>query len=136
MKTKTSHIGRNIIRIRELCGLKQEGLAMAMGVSQQTISVLEHSETVEKKRLKEVATALGVTAKGIKKFSEEGVLNYISTFYDKTPDVDTITNMNNIWNFNTLNKLADSYEENKKLYERLLESEKGKNEYLEKLAGK
>ena len=38
--------------------------------------------------------------------------------------------------FNPLDKLVDAYEENKKLYERLLEAEKEKIAYLEKLLNK
>ncbi len=34
--TKPKHIGRNISRIRELREMKQEALAVALGVSQQT----------------------------------------------------------------------------------------------------
>ena len=45
--TKPKHIGRNISRIRELRGMKQEALALAIGVSQQTVSNMEGSETIE-----------------------------------------------------------------------------------------
>ena len=43
--SKPKHIGRNISRIRELREMKQEALANAIGVSQQTISNIENSET-------------------------------------------------------------------------------------------
>lgn len=45
------HIGRKIGRIRELRGMKQEAIAEALGISQQAISKLENSETVEVLRL-------------------------------------------------------------------------------------
>lgn len=45
--SKPRHIGRNICRIRELRDMKQEALAFAMGVSQQTISHMENSETID-----------------------------------------------------------------------------------------
>ena len=53
MKSSTApiHIGRNISRIREIRGLKQDALAFAMGVSQQTISVMENSPAVEEHKL-------------------------------------------------------------------------------------
>ncbi|MFZ0598475.1 MAG: transcriptional regulator, partial [Flavobacterium sp.] len=35
--------------------------------------------------------------------------------------------------FNPLDKLIEAYDENKKLYERLVQAEKDKNEYLEKV---
>lgn len=53
--TKTKHIGRNISRIRELRGMKQEALAQAIGVSQQSVSNIEGSETVDEEKLKAIA---------------------------------------------------------------------------------
>lgn len=52
--SKPKHIGRNISRIRELKGMKQEALAIAIGLSQQTISNIEASETVDEERLEEL----------------------------------------------------------------------------------
>ena len=37
----TSHHGRNVKRIREMLGIKQEALAIDLGISQQAISALE-----------------------------------------------------------------------------------------------
>ena len=129
--TKPKHIGRNISRIRELRGMKQEALAVAMGVSQQTVSNMEGSETVDEEKLQAIAEVLGVTSEGIKNFSEEAVINYFNTFNE------TVSNSNfghnNTCTFNPLDKLVEAYEENKKLYERLVQAEKDKNEYLEKL---
>ncbi len=67
MKTsaKPSHIGRKISKIHELRGMKQEALAMAIGVSQQTISNIANSEEVEENMLLKIAEALEVTAEGI-----------------------------------------------------------------------
>lgn len=129
--TKPKHIGRNISRIRELRGMKQEALAVAMGVSQQTVSNMEGSETVDEEKLQAIAEVLGVTSEGIKNFSEEAVINYFNTFNE------TVSNSNfghnNTCTFNPLDKLVEAYEENKKLYERLVQAEKEKVEYLEKL---
>jgi len=131
MSTATkNHIGRKISRIRELRDMKQEALAQALGISQQAVSTIENSETVEDTKLEEIAKALGVTAEGIKQFSEEAVFNIIGN---------TVTNNDNgaLFNyyptFNPMDKLIEAYEENKKLYERLLQSEKDKVAYLEKL---
>ncbi|WP_291149203.1 helix-turn-helix domain-containing protein [Flavobacterium sp. UBA7680] len=132
--TKPNHIGRKISRIRELRDMKQEALAQALGISQQTISAIENSETIEEERLVEVAKALGVTVEAIKNFSEEGMINYFNTF-NETVSNSSFGNgaCNNNCTFNPLDKLVESFEENKKLYERLLQSEKEKIEYLEKL---
>ncbi|MDR3697699.1 helix-turn-helix transcriptional regulator [Mucilaginibacter sp.] len=52
---ETIHIGRKIGRIRELKGIKQEVLAAELGVSQQSISRIEQSETIEDDKLKQIA---------------------------------------------------------------------------------
>jgi transcriptional regulator with XRE-family HTH domain len=121
--TKPKHIGRNISRIRELKGIKQEALAIAIGVSQQSVSNLEASETIEAAKLAEIAKVLGVTVEAIENFSEENVINYFNTFHESVTG-SFITN--NSCNFNPLDKVVE-------LYERLVQAEKDKNEYLEKL---
>jgi len=130
--TKTSHIGRKISRIRELRGMKQEALAAELGISQQSVSSLEQSEHIEDEKLEKVAKVLGVSKEAIENFSEEGIFNYFSNFYDNS----TGQVYNNNCTFNPLDKLLESVEENKKLYERLLKAEKEKIAYLEKLLDK
>jgi transcriptional regulator with XRE-family HTH domain len=130
MNTPTkNHIGRKISRIRELRDMKQESLAAALGISQQAVSNIENSETVEDEKLEQIAKALGVTAEGIRQFSEEAVLNIIGNTYH----VDNSSAVNYGCTFNPMDKLIEAYEENKKLYERLLQAEKEKVSYLEKL---
>jgi transcriptional regulator with XRE-family HTH domain len=122
--TKPKHIGRNISRIRELRGMKQEALAIAIGVSQQSVSIIENSETIDDEKLQAIAEVLGVTAEAIKNFSEEAVLNIIGNTYHDNGIVNAGTNYN--CTFNPLDKVVE-------LYERLVQAEKDKIEYLEKL---
>ncbi|MFH7017853.1 helix-turn-helix domain-containing protein [Flavobacterium sp. FlaQc-47] len=129
--TKSNHIGRKISRIRELRDMKQEALAQALGMSQQTISALENSETIDDDKLIAVAKALGVSIEALKNFSDEAAISYFNNFYDNSQG--SVGNHNHYCTFNPLDKLVDAYEENKKLYERLLQAEKDKIEYLEKL---
>jgi transcriptional regulator with XRE-family HTH domain len=131
-----NHIGRKILRIRELRGMKQEILADAIGVSQQTISLLENSQEVDDKRLKQIAEALGVSLEAIKNFSEENVINYFNTFGDHASGQNFGHYATISQTFNPLDKMVELFEENRKLYERLLEAEKGKIVYLEKLLDK
>lgn len=131
--SKPRHIGRNICRIRELRDMKQEALAFAMGVSQQTISNLENSETVDEEKLQEVAKALGVTPDAIKNFSDETVLNIISNTFN---DSSMLNAVNLQPTFNPIDKVVSLFEEKEKLYERLLQAEKDKVVYLEKLLEK
>ncbi|CAA9199810.1 helix-turn-helix domain-containing protein [Flavobacterium collinsii] len=126
--SKPNHIGRKISRIRELRDMKQEALAQALGTSQQTVSTLENSEEIDDERLSQVAKALGVTVEAIKNFSEEAAINYFNSFTDNSAGT-----FNNHCTFNPLDKLMESIEENKKLYERLVQAEKEKVEFLEKI---
>ena len=129
---KTGHIGRKISKIRELRGMKQEALAIAIGVSQQTVSNIENSETVEETVLQKVADALEVTVEGIKNFSEEAVLNIIGNTYN----VDNSSAVNYGCTFNPLDKVIALFDEKEKLYERLLKAEQDKVAYLERLMAK
>jgi transcriptional regulator with XRE-family HTH domain len=128
--TKPNHIGRKISRIRELRNMKQEALAQALGTNQQTISAMENSETIEEEKLIEVAKALGVSVEAIKNFSEENMINYFNNYYDTK---DSIFNSGSHCTFNPLDKMMEIIDENRKLYERLVQAEKDKNEYLERL---
>ena len=127
--TKPKHIGRNISRIRELRGMKQEALAIAIGVSQQSVSNIEASEIVDEEKLSAIAEALGVSAEGIKNYSDEAVFNIIgNTYHNTSSDNSTLiaSSMNYQPTFNTIEKIVE-------LYERLVQAEKDKVEYLEKL---
>ena len=123
---KPKHIGRNISRIRELRGMKQEALAEAIGLSQQTVSSIETSETVDFEKLVQIAKALGVTIEAIENFTEESVFNFFNNFYDNSANNGYLNNTNNNCTFNPLDKVVE-------LYERLVQVEKEKNEFLEKM---
>ncbi len=127
--SETLHIGRKISRIRELRGMKQEALAQELGISQQAISKLEQSEKVEEEVLDKIAKALGVNSEAIKNYDDEKLIQNIQNNYDNS-----IINGGPTSNFNCtfspLDKLMEALEENKKLYERLLASEKEKVELL------
>ena len=126
-ETRPRNIGRNISRIRELRGMKQGALADAIGTSQQTISSIETSETVDFEKLVQIAKALGVTVEAIENFTEESVFNFFNSFYDNSSNTGAQGNThNNHCTFNPLDKVVE-------LYERLVQAEKDKVEYLEKL---
>ena len=131
---KPAHIGRKISRIRELRGIKQEALAHELGVSQQTVSRIEASEAVEEDTLAKIAKVLGVQAEAIKNFSEEAAINYFNNFNDNSVNNGSFNNSN--CTFNPLDKLMELVEENRKLYERLLQSEQDKIGLLERFMKK
>lgn len=119
------NLGRKISKIRELRGMKQEALATLLGISQQAISKIEQSDEVEDLALEKIAQALGVTPEGIKNFNEEAVFNIIGNSYH-----DNSSSVQYQCTFNPIDKLMEVYEENKKLYEQLLQSEREKIEIL------
>ncbi|MEC4041906.1 MULTISPECIES: helix-turn-helix domain-containing protein [Myroides] len=131
MTTATrKHIGKNISRIREIKGMKQITLAELLGVSQQQVSIIENSESVEDSKLENIAKILEVPIDAIKEYSDDKVMNIINSTITDSPIY------NNFCTFNPLDKLIEAHEENKKLYERLLEAEKEKIAYLEKMLSK
>lgn len=122
---KPKHIGRNISRIRELRDMKQEALAQALGTNQQTVSVIENSETIDDEKLEKIAKALGVTVEAIKNYNDETLLNIINNTFNSN-DNSTMNAINIQPTFNPLDKVVE-------LYERLVLAEKEKVEYLERL---
>ena len=124
MTEKTIHEGRNVKRIREILGIKQDALAMELGLSQQAISSLEQKEALDKDMIEKVAKALRVPADAIRNFSDETAINIISnTFHDNA------VNMNYQCTFNPLEKMVE-------LYEALLKSEREKIALLERMVEK
>lgn len=126
--TKNIHEGRNVKRIREILGIKQDALAMELGLSQQAVSALEQKEALDKDMLDKIAAVLKVPVDAIKNFSEEIAINIIANYFH-----DNAVNMNYQCTINPLDKYIEAMEENKKLYERLLQTEREKIALLEKM---
>lgn len=127
------HQGRNIKRIREILGVKQDALAIDLGLSQQAVSLLEQKETLDAPMLEKVATILGVPEEAIKNFNEDIAINIISsTLHDNAGSI----NNNCTFSFNPIDKIVELYNEKMELYERMLQSEKEKVALLNKLLDK
>ncbi|MEA5402099.1 helix-turn-helix transcriptional regulator [Arcicella sp. DC2W] len=124
------HQGHNVKRIREILGIKQDALAIKLGLSQQAISQLEQKEILDKATLEKLSGALGVSEDIIKDFKDDKAIHIVSNnnYHDNAASVQ--------YNFNPIDKWLEAIEENKKLYERLLQSEKEKVELLQKLLNK
>jgi transcriptional regulator with XRE-family HTH domain len=119
MAEKVVHEGRNVKRIREILGIKQDALAMDLGLSQQAISQLEQKEALDAELLEKIATALKVPVEAIKSFSDETAINFISSTFNHSG----LFNYNCTLSFNPIDKVVE-------LYERML---KDKSEMIEKL---
>ncbi len=128
---KAIHEGRNVKRIREILGIKQDALAFDLGLSQQAVSALEQKEALDRDLLDRIAGILKVPAEAIKNFSEETAINVISsTFNDNSAIV------SNNPTFNPLDKLMEALDKNEKLYNALLKEKDEKIALLEKLMSK
>ncbi|TWP24283.1 XRE family transcriptional regulator [Apibacter muscae] len=137
MNTETApkkvHQGRNIKRLREMLGIKQESLAFDLGVTQSTVSDYEQKEQLEEKVLEKVSTALKVPVEAIKNMNEEATVNYINTFNDKVENSFLLNNNPINCNFNPIDKIVELYTEKEELYKQML---KDKDILIEKLSKK
>lgn len=120
--TPKVHHGRNIKRLREMLGVKQELIANELNMTQQAISKLEQKEQIEDEVLDRVSKVLNIPLDAIKNLSDEATTNYINTFYDNQGNGFFANNVT----FNPIDKIVD-------LYERLLAAEKDKVAMVEKL---
>ncbi|WP_246118436.1 helix-turn-helix transcriptional regulator [Apibacter muscae] len=118
---KKVHQGRDIKRLREMLGIKQEALAFDLGVTQTTISDYKQKEQLEDKILEKVSQSLKVPVEAIKNMNEEATNNYINTFNDK---VESFNSYN--CTFNPLDKVVE-------LYERMI---KNRDELIDELSKK
>ena len=73
------HMGNNVRRIREIIGMKQYALADDCNWSQQQMSKLENSESIDHEHLEIIAKGLGVTSEFIKNFKEKKATYYIQS---------------------------------------------------------
>lgn len=115
-------IGQKIERLRTFRGFKQEYLASKLGISQQQVSKIEQQEDIEDELLKQIADILGVTPEVIKNFDDEKITYVINHQYNIYNN-EIKDNASNTFVFNPIEKIAE-------LYERLLSSEREKNELL------
>jgi len=88
-----------------MLGIKQEAIAFAMNMTQQNFSNLEQKEDIDDEILEKVARAMNIPVDAIKNFSEESVINIISSsLHDNSGSV--------IYNptFNPIDKIMELYE--------------------------
>jgi transcriptional regulator with XRE-family HTH domain len=128
MTEKTIHEGRNVKRIREMLGIKQDALALDLGLSQQAISALEQKEALDKDMLEKIAAVLKVPVKAIKNFDEEKANNFFNSFHDNSVNNGAVYAFDST--FNPIDKIVQLYDEKIALYERML---KDKSDMIEKL---
>lgn len=130
---KTIHQGRNVKRFREMLGIKQEAMAMELGLSQQSISTLEQKELIDEKILADVAALLKVPVEAIKNFDEEKVITIIANTVNNNDNATGNALFMYQPSINPVEKWMEALEENRSLYERLLKAEQEKVALLERM---
>jgi transcriptional regulator with XRE-family HTH domain len=130
------HQGRNVKRFREMCGLKQEALALELGSdwNQKRISLLEAKEEIEPEILKQVAEVLKMPVEAFTKLDDDGAINIIASTVnnnDQSASVfyNAVINSTEKW-LEALEEIKQLNKEKIDLYERML---KDKNEMIERL---
>ena len=128
------HQGRAVKRIREILQVKQETLAAELGISQQSVSLLETKENIDPETLEQIAKTLKVPVEAIKNFNEEAAIYNIQHNYEGATANSTHFGRDYFnCTFNPLDKFVETVEKNEKLYEALLKSEREKIVLLEKM---
>jgi hypothetical protein len=129
---KKVHQGRNIKRFREMQGIKQEALAIALGEdwSQKRVSLMEQRETIETNLLTQVAEIFKIPVEAIENLDEEQAVNIIANTFDNG-SIGYQGNQN--CTFHPIDKLVQLHEEKIALYERMLKEKDEMMVRLEKL---
>jgi transcriptional regulator with XRE-family HTH domain len=134
---KQVHLGNNIKSIRELKNMKQDTLADLLGPewTQKKVSQLEAKAEIDDPMLEQVAKALDVPIEALKTFSVDKTIQIFKNDFTGNAVLQT---QGNIYfpTFNPIDKLMQVMDENKKLYEELLKSEREKVAMLERLLEK
>lgn len=118
------HLGRKIERVRRLRGMTQTELGDLLRITKQAVSKMEQAEKFDDERLKEIASALGVTVEGLKKYNEETVLYNTNNGYKNIGATTSTHNIHTFSNF-PIDKTIE-------VFEKLLDKEREKFESLKK----
>ncbi len=138
-KLKNTHHGHAIKRFRHTLGIKQEALAVEMGLSQALISTYEQRKVLNDDVIERFAKALNVAPELIKELEEDPVTFIVENNTFENGSVNNIASSSDISNencgntYNPIEQILELSKEKTALYERMLELERDKSALLEKL---
>ena len=129
-KENNTHHGHGVKYARSSQGIKQEALAVDMGISQSLVSFYEQKKEIDDEMIERFAKALNVSPEYIKEF-EEAPLTVIVEYntFENNKDSAIATGYiagDNVVNNNPVEKIVE-------LCEKLLQAEQEKIALLEKL---
>ncbi len=114
-------------------------MAGELGTTQQNISRIEQEEHVDELMLEKIAGALGVSKDAIKEFGPDNAAFKPAASNQYPVKLEAESTINECGNspaqssVDLIGKLVELVDENRKLYERLLTSEREKTELLQQL---
>lgn len=123
------HEGRNVKRLREIIGMKQEALATGLGVNQQRMSAIEQKEELDEELMERIAQILKVPVEAIRNFDEEKIIYNISCSFTDNAVNNNALNIQHI----SASDVIEVLKKNEELYEKLLQAEEEKNELLRQM---
>ncbi len=136
------HQGRNIKKLREMLGIKQETLASELGWNQKKMSVLEQKEHIDLPVLEKISAVLNVPVEAITHFDEDRAIHFISNTVNNSDNAtmygpfvfDSFPNFNPVekW-LETLEEIRKLNEDKTALYERMLQEKENMIQQLQAL---
>jgi len=133
------HHGRNVRFFRNVRDMKQEDFAEKIGVTQPVVTKIEKQSIIEEALLEKCADTLGISVEMIKKFDPEEMINIYTNHIDKTGNTNDVFLISKegspSTNYFPIKEIMELNQKNNELYERLLQAEKEKTAFLEKMLG-
>jgi len=83
------HTGKNIAKIRELLGIKQESLAYTLKISQQTVSKIEQTANLTERTVERIAVAMGVSTNMIYRYNDQVIIDFLKESAPREDNVST-----------------------------------------------
>jgi len=133
------HQGRNVRFFRNAKDMKQEVFAEKIGATQPTVTKIERQSIIEETMLLKCSNALGISVDILKEFEPEKMIdNYLVDHFDKSQSTNNVFSISedssSFINYHYfIEKLMEMNQKNTELYERLLQSEKEKVVFFEKM---
>lgn len=117
------HLGRNVSKLRELKGIKQDEFAKMLKITQQAVSKLESKKEIDDDTLNKIADKLGLKVDAIKEFNSEAA---IQTVHQHSG------NQGSGFNINPVDKIVELYERMLKEKDSVIASQKKEIETLKR----
>lgn len=114
------HLGDKVRTIRRMRGIKQQTLAIGLGIVQQNVSKMEKKKDIPEEKLKRAAELLGISVDELKNFDDKGLVN--NNFGDQRDFFDVVHCNEVHYNINPVEKITSLYEELLKAKQEVLDA--------------